>query len=182
MRRLRLAHTPLIVGAIGRWLVGSRTGRKVFVVGLGLGAATAMLTGTREPSRRREGTWSGLHNEYAPNKGQFTVEAATCTFRGRAGFVSGNGWVFKGSLSVDEVACNGGIGKDGRVSARLTFKERWDGQVKGIGGDWDDRSGTALCTGEVEGTLAGGGTWKGTCRTDEGKTYPSSFVWSLRGE
>jgi hypothetical protein len=192
MSQLRLAHLPLIVAAVARGLLGTRTGRKVLAVGVGATALAVVVSGTyantggSDATTRREGMWVGLYNQYAPTKGELVLEgpaeASKCRLRGRAGSASGNGWVFHGSLSVAEVACEARIGKDGRVSAGLKFKEEWDGRVKGIGGDWEERYGSALCEGEVNGTVAAGGTWKGTCKTDEGRTYASSLTWTLNAK
>ena len=190
MSRFRLGHVPLVFSAIARWLVGTGGGRKLLVIVVGLPAAAAALVVASSPAgseaaKRRAGTWSGLYNEYAPNQGELVIEgkpgtAPTCRVRGQTRSAAGDGWVFRGDASVAETACEVRIAKDGRVSGRLELAKKWDGRVKGIGGDdWEERSGTSLCEGDVDGTLSAGGTWKGMCTTDDGKTYASSISWRL---
>ncbi len=194
MSRFRLVHVPLVLAAIVRWLVGTKAGRKLLVVGVGLGVGVAALgavapnTGSNDAAaKRRDGTWGGLHNEYAPTRGEFAIDGepgktGACRVSGRTHSAIGSGWVFRGDAWVAETACPVRIAKDGRVSGRLTLKKEWHGRVKGIGGDdWEERSGRALCEGEIEGTLAAGGKWNGTCPTDDGKkTYASSIAWTLK--
>lgn len=190
MRRFHIQHLPLVLAALARWLVGSSAGRKLLAVGVGLGASTAALIvvasspGGGDAAKRHSGRWSGFDNEYAPTQGDFVIaaepgKAATCQVRGQTGSATGNGWVFRGEASVTEITCEARIANDGRVSARLKLEKSWSGRVKGIGGDWDSTSGTDLCEGDITGTLSAGGTWKGTCTTDDGQTYESSIAWTL---
>lgn len=186
MRRLRPAHIPLVLGAIARSLIGTRAGRRFLAAFGGATALVVYVSGGSEAAKRHEGTWSGMHNEYAPNNGAFTIEgergkAATCTIRGRAGSANGSGWVFRGDLTVEELACDARIGKDGRVTGRLKLKKEWAGSVKGIGGDWEPRSGSAVCEGDLDGTLSTG-TWKGTCPKLDGGRYDSQVDWTIPAE
>lgn len=177
---LRLRHVPLVLRAIARWVVTTRTGRR-----LGLGAVgLAVLSGTcASESTATKGSWTGFHNNYAPNKGAIVFErtwtgGTTCVVQGRTGYTSGSGWVFKGDATIRQTSCDGRVGWGGKVSAALTLRMEWDGSVKGIGGDWDDVSGAADCKGELEGTLDAGGAWQGTCRRkDDGREWAASFEW-----
>jgi hypothetical protein len=187
MSRFRLRHVPLVLAVLARWLIGTTVGRKLLAVGVG-GAALVVvaLSSGGDAAKRRSGTWSGLWNEYAPTRGDFVIEgppekAATCQVRGRTSSASGDGWVFRGNASVAETECKVRIAKNGRVSGRLKLEKQWRGRVKGIGGDWDDTSGTALCEGDLEGTLSAGGTWKGKCTIGD-KDHTSSIAWTLTAD
>lgn len=127
------------------------------------------------------GTWSGLANHIAPNKGTITLEgtrggSATCTVRGKAGFVTGNGWNFKGEATVAEKSCEGRIEKDGSVSLPLELRLEWSGRIKGIGGDWEDIDGYGDCKGELKGNLTTGGAWAGKCKNDKYE-WDASIEW-----
>jgi hypothetical protein len=182
---LQLRHVPLVLRAIGRWIVTSKTGRR-FALGVAgvtrVGVAASSLSGDGDAAARR-GTWSGFHNHYAPNQGDILFErawsgATQCTVRGRAGTTSGNGWVFQGDLSLRETSCEGRTSWTGQVSAPLELRLEWNGSVKGIGGDWDTVSGRADCAGELRGRLGGGGEWQGTCRREDGREWQASFTWT----
>jgi hypothetical protein len=183
---LKLRHVPLVLRAIGRWVLTSKTGRRfgLGVVGVaGIVVAASSVSGGGEASATK-GTWTGFGNSYAPDRGTIVFErawsgATKCEVRGRAGYTSGNGWVFKGDLSIRETSCEGDTSWTGKVSAPLAMRLEWNGSVKGIGGDWDSVSGKADCSGELRGRLGGGGEWEGTCRRQEdGREWPASFTWT----
>lgn len=180
---LRLRHVPLVLRAIARWVVTTKAGRRL---GLGVAGIAVLSATCAEPSSRK-GTWTGFHNNYAPNKGAFVLEptwtgATTCVVQGRTGYTSGSGWVFKGDATIQQTSCEGRVGWGGKVSAALELRMDWDGRVKGIGGDWDDVSGRADCKGSLEGTLRDGGAWQGTCRRqDDGREWAASFEWKPDG-
>lgn len=201
MPRFRLRHVPLVLAAIARWVVRTRPGRwfgavvlaLVALAGTGLWLAVrsvgcdassppATVDAVIEGTKR--GSWTGLHNNYNPDSGVFTIsggpgKSVGCSLRGKTGVVVGNGWTFKGYASVVETSCAGSVERSGRVSLELSLKTEWRGQVKGIGGDWDDESGSATCEGELEGTLAEGGTWRGTCSRPDRKPWQATLDWKL---
>lgn len=179
---LRARHVPLVLRAVGRWLVGSKTGRRVGAGLVALGAAGVWLASDGAPDAK-SGRWKGLHNHIAPNDGAFTLsggkgERATCTLRGQTGSASGSGWVFRGDATVRESRCEGRVDKAGKVSLDLTLELAWDGRQKGIGGDWEDVSGGGTCRGELVGTLEDGGTWTGKCKNDD-YTWEAKVGWEL---
>lgn len=180
---LRLRHVPLVTQAVarglGRWVLGTKAGRRV-----GGGVAAVAVVGSLwgGGSATHPGTWKGFSNEYAPTTGTLTImgapgKSATCTLRGKTGAAAGNGWVFRGNATVEGTSCEGQLGKNGSVKAVLKLRQEWRGRVKGIGGDWDDVSGSSSCEGTLEGTLAKGGAWKGTCKSEDA-VWATSFAWA----
>ncbi len=188
MPRFRLRHVPLVLRALARWLVGTQAGRKLgAVVAILVAAPVALMWSLGGGAAISwNGTWTGFSNDFAPTEGRLTFhrgagKTASCTVRGETGATEGNGWVFRGKATVNELSCEGHIEKNGRASLALKLKMEWHGRVKGIGGDWDDIDGAATCEGELGGTLAEGGEWEGTCKR-EGKEWKTSFKWKLDAE
>lgn len=181
---LRPRHVPLVLRAIARWAFGSRTVRRSFAVVAAILVGWGLLS-DGETLGTRSGKWVGFHNNYAPDEGVITItssvgRSATCSVRGRAGSASGNGWVFRGDARIDSTSCEGTLGRAGKVNAALALRMEWSGRVKGIGGDWENVSGSATCEGELVGTLAEGGEWKGLCKREE-RQWQASFDWKLTG-
>lgn len=129
------------------------------------------------------GTWKGLSNHIAPRKGEIAItgtrgKSATCTVSGQTKGENGDGWVFRGDASVEQISCEGRIEKSGSVSLDLQLKMEWRGRIKGIGGDWEDTDGEATCEGELQGTLTEGGRWSAKCKRDD-KEWETELQWNL---
>lgn len=173
---LEARHVPLVVGAVGRWFIRSRAGRR-----LGVGALV-VATGGLLIGRcvgARHGSWEGFANVYAPGKGELSFDGARCTLSGRTGERSGDGWVFRGEATARETKCEVRVGVGGRVEGTLAIRLEWDGRVKGIGGDWEDTSGVRDCEGELSGSFAKGGKWEGRCTKPDGGTWETSIAWKV---
>jgi hypothetical protein len=136
-----------------------------------------------ELQSERRGSWTGFSNDIAPSKGTFSLttalgKPATCTLRGKTSRATGNGWVFKGDASVTETSCEGKVNAGGKVALVLSIQMKFNGRWKGIGGDWEDISGSAKCEGDLTGTVASGGTWKGTCKSENAE-WETSIDWKF---
>lgn len=158
--------------------------RRIFVSVAAVGVGWSLMSGG-ETLGTRSGKWSGFHNHYAPDEGVITItsgagKSVSCSVRGRAGSATGSGWVFRGDARIDSTSCEGTRGRAGKVAAALALRMEWSGRVKGIGGDWEDVSGSATCEGELVGTIADGGEWKGICKREE-RQWEASFTWKLTG-
>ena len=174
---VRLRHVPLILTALARWVLGARWGRW----GIGVCAVAVMWAQLGPAPAKTTGEWAGLGNHIAPNRGPIELTgrpggSTGCTVRGETGYVHGDGWVFKGEARGKETSCEGKIARDGEVKAVLDLEMTWDGRIKGIGGDWEDTSGKASCTGDLSGTLEAGGKWTAKCKRED-REWEASFSW-----
>ena len=182
----RLRYFWIVLVAVTRAILASRRGRLALAVVVVVAAAWHFASGGQATPITSQGAWKGFANMYAPGSGTLTIDreranVMSCTLRGQAGVASGDGWVFKGSMVAQETSCTGQVAPDGRVTGILEVGLTWRGRVKGIGGDWDDESGSATCKGELRGTLAGGGDWPARCTRGD-KEWTTRLTWSMVGE
>lgn len=167
-----------------RWGIETKVGRGFAFLIAAVVIASSLMGGAPTAA---SGKWTGFSNCVAPSEGPITFETTAdgdvrCTVRGRTATTSGNGWVFRGEATVQETSCEGRIAEDGSVSATLKLRMEWHGEIKGIGGDWEDIDGFGNCAGPLTGSLtADGGAWPAECENDRYE-WKTSIEWSVAAE